>query len=216
MASFTLDGKTFEHLNPDSGDHPEDPKPWIYGKYPKVLATVPLADGGTVRVYRVAERWDPSHILVSWADDRRHSHWAWIPAGNVERIRIVHVTTMAPRGRPGGLYVEATADRGNAAMGRTDSITAALSNSGGRADAVRAHAGVGALNRCPGDGWSASPGSKLPLSERRGSSKKCPQSPVTHVGPHPHPGTPLKPPRSTAGEVISHRREIECFCVGPF
>ncbi|BCW69975.1 hypothetical protein [Arthrobacter sp. NicSoilB8] len=36
-------------------------------------------------VYAVAERWNPSHIF-SWADDGRHPHWAWIPAGNVERV----------------------------------------------------------------------------------------------------------------------------------
>ncbi len=23
---------------------------------------------------------------MSWADDGRHAHWAWIPAGNVERV----------------------------------------------------------------------------------------------------------------------------------
>ncbi|MEQ4520455.1 hypothetical protein ABLI39_13960 [Pseudarthrobacter sp. B907] len=86
MASFTLDGQTFEYLKPDPEHQPEDAKSWTYGKYPKVLATVPLADGGTVTVYAVAERWNPSHILVSWADDGRHAHWAWIPSGNVERV----------------------------------------------------------------------------------------------------------------------------------
>ncbi|NUU30833.1 hypothetical protein [Arthrobacter sp. C9C5] len=86
MASFILDGETFEYLKPDPGHSPEDAKSWEYGKYPKVLATLPLADGGTATVYAVAERWNPSHILVSWADDWRHAHWAWIPAGNVERV----------------------------------------------------------------------------------------------------------------------------------
>jgi hypothetical protein len=86
MASFSLDGETFEYLKPDPGHSPEDAKSWEYGKYPKVLATLPLAGGGTVTVYAVAERWNPSHILVSWADDGRHAHWAWIPAGNVERV----------------------------------------------------------------------------------------------------------------------------------
>lgn len=86
MASFTLDGESFDYLKPDPGRQPEEAKSWTYGNYPKIRATVPLADGGTVIVYAVAERWNPSLILASWADDGRHSHWAWVPAGNVERV----------------------------------------------------------------------------------------------------------------------------------
>ena len=41
-----------------------------------MLATLPLADGGTVTVYAVAERWNPSRMLVSCADDGGHAHWA--------------------------------------------------------------------------------------------------------------------------------------------
>lgn len=86
MASFTLDGETFEYLRPDPGHSPEEAKSWTYGSYPKIRASLPLADGGTVSVYAHAERWNPSHILVRWADDGDHGHWAWIPAGNVERV----------------------------------------------------------------------------------------------------------------------------------
>lgn len=86
MASFTFDGETFEYLKPDPGHSPEEAKSWTYGNYPKIRASLPLADGGTVTVYAVAERWNPSHVLVSWQDDGRHAHWAWIPAGNVERV----------------------------------------------------------------------------------------------------------------------------------
>jgi cytoskeletal protein RodZ len=39
---------------------------------------------------------------------------------------VVHVTTMAENGCPGGLYVEATVDMGSATVGRANSITAAL------------------------------------------------------------------------------------------
>ena len=39
---------------------------------------------------------------------------------------VVHVTTMAANGCPGGLYVEATVDMGDATVGRANSITAAL------------------------------------------------------------------------------------------
>lgn len=86
MPSFTLDGQTFEYLQPDPGHTPEDAHSWTYGAYPKIRAALPLADGGTVTVYAAAERWNPSHVLVRWADDGRHSHWAWIPAANVERV----------------------------------------------------------------------------------------------------------------------------------
>jgi hypothetical protein len=86
MRSFTLDGKTYEYLMPDPGHPPEATRSWEYGNYPKVLATLPLADGGLIEVYAVAERWNPSHILASWQDDDMHPHWAWVPAGNVERV----------------------------------------------------------------------------------------------------------------------------------
>ena len=54
-------------------------------KVPKVKATLPLS-AGTVDVYATAQRWTPSHILVSWQDDGDHPHWAWIPAGNARRV----------------------------------------------------------------------------------------------------------------------------------
>ncbi|SDK78650.1 hypothetical protein [Arthrobacter sp. ok362] len=86
MASFTLDGTTYEYLRPDPGHPAEEARSWEYGNYPKVMATVPLAGGATVDVYAVAERWNPSFILVAWGDDEDHKHWAWIPAGNVRRV----------------------------------------------------------------------------------------------------------------------------------
>ena len=86
MASSTLDGETFEYLKPEPGHAPEDARSWTYGNYPKIRANIPLVDGTTVTVYAVAERWNPSHVLVSWQDDGRHAHWAWIPAGNVDRV----------------------------------------------------------------------------------------------------------------------------------
>jgi hypothetical protein len=85
MASFTLDGTTYEYLLPDPG-HPETTKSWEYGKYPKIMATIALAAGGTVEVYALAERWNPSHILVAWEDDDWRPHWAWVPAGSVRRV----------------------------------------------------------------------------------------------------------------------------------
>ncbi|MET4095043.1 hypothetical protein [Arthrobacter sp. UYCu712] len=86
MASFTLDGVTHEYLMPDPDHGPDDTHSWTYGKYPKVMASVPLAGGGTLDVYAHAERWNPSHVLVAWRDDNDHSHWAWVPAGDVRRV----------------------------------------------------------------------------------------------------------------------------------
>lgn len=93
MASFTLDGETHEYLMPDPGHAPEDTQSWMYGQRPKILASLPLAGGGTVDVYAHADRWNPSHILANWLDDERHAHWAWIPAGNVGSVRL----TVDPR-----------------------------------------------------------------------------------------------------------------------
>lgn len=57
-----------------------------YGNYPKVLASLPLATGGTVDVYAHAQRWTPAHVLASWLDGEWHPQWAWVPAGNVRRV----------------------------------------------------------------------------------------------------------------------------------
>ncbi|MET1088979.1 MAG: hypothetical protein ABWY04_17990 [Arthrobacter sp.] len=86
MPTFTLDGETYEYLRPDPGRESEDARSWAYGEYPRVLATLPLADGSTVRVHAVAAPWisDPTYVFVVWADDDVGAHWAWIPAGNVE------------------------------------------------------------------------------------------------------------------------------------
>jgi hypothetical protein len=86
MASFTLDGETYEYLRPDPGHPPDKIRSWEYRDYPKIMASVPLPRGATMDVYAVAEGWNLSYILVSWADDGDHAHWAWIPADNVRRV----------------------------------------------------------------------------------------------------------------------------------
>ena len=86
MGSFTLHGEIYDYVESDPGNPPEEAKSWTYGQYPKIRATLLLADGGSVTVYAVAERWNPTHILVSWADDGRHANWAWVPSKNVERV----------------------------------------------------------------------------------------------------------------------------------
>lgn len=85
MASFTLDGITYEYLRPVPGHDPDVTRSWEYGHSPKVVATVPLV-AGTVDVYAAAQRWNPTQILVAWQDDDHHPHWAWVPAGNVRRV----------------------------------------------------------------------------------------------------------------------------------
>ena len=86
MASFTLDGETYEYLRQDPGHPPEKTRSWESGNYPRVMASVPLAGGASVDVYAHASRWNPSEIAASWTDDPDHRHWAWIPAGNVRRV----------------------------------------------------------------------------------------------------------------------------------
>lgn len=86
MGSFTLESISYEFLEPAFEGAPEDVHSWEYGKWPKVRAAIPLVDGGTVQVYGEASRWNQHQIIVSWQDDDRHPHWAWIPAANVERV----------------------------------------------------------------------------------------------------------------------------------
>jgi hypothetical protein len=85
MPDFTLDGTTYEYLTPDGGPV-EETRSWEYGKYPKVMATIPLTGGGTIDVYAQAARWTPTHILVAWSDDTNHPHTAWIPKANVRKV----------------------------------------------------------------------------------------------------------------------------------
>lgn len=73
MASFTLDGISYEYLRRAPGPH-ANIQSWEYGSYPNIMATVPLADGFTVDVYALASRWNPTHILVAWQDDEYHPH----------------------------------------------------------------------------------------------------------------------------------------------
>lgn len=86
MATFTLDGETYEYIRQDPGRPREETRSWEYGKYPKIMVALPLAGGRTVDVYAHASRWNPSQVTVAWADDRDHSHWAWVPAGNIRRV----------------------------------------------------------------------------------------------------------------------------------
>lgn len=85
MAAFALDGETYGYQTPGGGD-PEQIHSWAYGAYPKIRAALPLTKGGTVTVYGHAQRWSPTHILIAWTDDTGHAPWAWVPAGNVERV----------------------------------------------------------------------------------------------------------------------------------
>ncbi|MET4094714.1 hypothetical protein [Arthrobacter sp. UYCu712] len=86
MASFALDGMTYEYFRQDSYYGPGAIGDWTYGEYPKVMASVPLAGGRTVGVYARASRWNPTQILVSWQDDDMRPHSAWVPAANVHKL----------------------------------------------------------------------------------------------------------------------------------
>lgn len=55
----------------------------------------------------------------------------------------VHVTTMAPNGCAGGLYVAATIDRGGSSVGMTNSITAALTQGKDAIVKLEDHTGAG-------------------------------------------------------------------------
>lgn len=83
MPNFIFAGVDYDYLTPKLEGDPEEVHSWAYGKWPKVEAAVPLTAGGTVYVYGQASRWGHDHIIVSWRDDDGHTHWAWIPAGNV-------------------------------------------------------------------------------------------------------------------------------------
>jgi hypothetical protein len=85
IPSFTQDGTTHEYLKPSGFKKPEEVLSWVYGQYPKVVAAVQLAGGGTVDVYGESTRWSPTHISVSRVDDNDQMCWAWILKAGVRR-----------------------------------------------------------------------------------------------------------------------------------
>lgn len=105
MPTFTLAGVTYDCLALTVEGDPEDFRSWEYGKYPKVEASVPLTDGGTVKVYGEASRWVQGHVIVLRRDDVRQVYWAWVPADNVRRVTdsewdIVEYHRCPPERRP--------------------------------------------------------------------------------------------------------------------
>jgi hypothetical protein len=86
MPTFTLDGVTYDYLQPSLDAKPQDAHSWEYGHWPVVEAQVPLVSGETVSVYGEAMRWAGEQILVRWRDDDGHYHDAWMPARAVRRL----------------------------------------------------------------------------------------------------------------------------------
>jgi hypothetical protein len=101
MSSFILDGVTYEYLRPDPGPT-EHIRSWEYGKYPKIMVTLPLA-GGATDPYARANRWNPSHILdlgttTTTTDTGRGSRpatWLFTVHGEVNSL----MSVMPPSGR---------------------------------------------------------------------------------------------------------------------
>lgn len=86
MPNFTLDGAVYEYLKPSVASSPEEIYSWEYGRYPKVMADIPITGGGTVNVYAHASRWTKDRVVVRWEDDADQWHWAWVPTTNVRKI----------------------------------------------------------------------------------------------------------------------------------
>lgn len=86
MPSFILDGTSYEYLMTPRPRPLHLIKSWDYGQWPRVEATVPLADGSTVSVYGEASCWGAEQVHVRWADDEERFHAAWLPAASVRRM----------------------------------------------------------------------------------------------------------------------------------
>lgn len=90
----------------------------------KALADFEASDGGE------AERTKTEMEKLGWKQFSGDFYYQFADKSDYScsysKCLVVHVTTMAPTGCPGGLYVEATVDAGGASVGRANSITAAL------------------------------------------------------------------------------------------
>ncbi|UYL86594.1 hypothetical protein SEA_RADFAD_37 [Arthrobacter phage RadFad] len=86
MPSFILGGVTYEYVAPPKPQRLHLIKSWEYPNWPRVEATVALADGGMVQVYGEASRWSSEQIFVRWPDDEGHFHAAWLPTSAVRRL----------------------------------------------------------------------------------------------------------------------------------
>jgi hypothetical protein len=85
MPIFTQDSTSYEYLRPSRFKDHEEVQSWEYGSYPKVLASVQLASGGTVDVYAHATRWSNTHVCTIWVDQTSQTFVAWVPKDNVRR-----------------------------------------------------------------------------------------------------------------------------------
>jgi hypothetical protein len=86
MPTFTLDGVTYEYLQPAKPQRLHLIKSWEYPHWPRVEAAVHLSDGGTVKVYGEASRWSAEPVHVRRADDEGHLHAAWLPTSSVRPL----------------------------------------------------------------------------------------------------------------------------------
>lgn len=79
------DGRTYEHANPQPQIAPGTARRFIYGQEPKIIARVPLKDGGAVEIHGYATHYTQEWVTVAWTDEHFSHLSCWVAAGDVRR-----------------------------------------------------------------------------------------------------------------------------------
>lgn len=82
---FLQGGTTYEHADPHPDFASGSVRRFTYGTEPKVIAQVPLADGGTAEVHGYAAHYNNDWVSVEWNDDNIKHFSCWVHAADVRR-----------------------------------------------------------------------------------------------------------------------------------
>ena len=82
---FLLDGKAYEHADPQPELPEGSVRRFVYGSEPKVIAQVSLAGGGTVEVHGYAAHYNQEWVNVVWTDDASDHLTCWVLAAGIRR-----------------------------------------------------------------------------------------------------------------------------------
>lgn len=84
-ARFVQDGAEYEHADPRPDFVTGSVRRFVYGSEPKVIAKVPLKDGGTVEVHGYATHYNHDWVSVAWTDEVFSHFTCWVPSAGVRR-----------------------------------------------------------------------------------------------------------------------------------
>lgn len=83
--SSVHDGAEYEHTDPRPELTPGSVRRFVYGGEAKVIAQVPLKDGGTVEIQGYATHYNQEWVNVARTDDTFQHLTCWVQGADVRR-----------------------------------------------------------------------------------------------------------------------------------